>query len=833
MELKDFWAKTEPFQSVVTHGIVSGSVCQYLYKEYLCPGTRKKLAQLLGLPEETTVDFLGYLAALHDIGKIEASFQSAAGEMAERLKAEGLGETVFGETRFRHEQTGAAVMRRIWRSQGQDKTACHTFSLLLGAHHQRTSGKASLSADTRMAVFHREFEERMRSIFWKEETFRMPAVTEGAEGAMEALVLGLLMLSDWIASGNLFSDAELWISQRDAQGQIRQKIREFLRESGLQPCRVFWKEDFCSVWPDIPQEKIRPLQAETEALLAAEKRCSLLLLEAPMGEGKTEAGLYVAARMAPRWGKDGIYYALPTSAASGQMAERMRRWFQDNAVPDTVRLLHAMAWMEEPDGTIEDDSELRQWLQPLRRGLLGQYGVGTMDQAMLGVSKAKYSVLRLLGLSNKVLVMDELHAYDVYMSEFILLLLQWCRALEIPVVMLFATLTPQLKCKLLRPYTKNVLSKGYPQITAVWEDGAVTEHRITNTARKQTIAISLLPVLNCPEKIAGAAMDLTKQGGCICVLMNTVLQAQAVFSVLERFYDGDLLLFHSQFPVQRRLEIEKACIQKFGKEKRNRPSRAILVATQVVEQSLDVDFDAMITATAPMDLLLQRIGRVFRHEETRRPEHLQKPSVQVLVPEDGKFGGDKLVYPEDLLHQAIRILQDKSSVRIPEDLEPLVAEGYENQDAADTIQAGQSQKYRIHPPWKQLSVLFDGEDVWEDGEEHTYLRVKTRLGEESVRIALLEPGLFDRVARYAVIREGRKIANIRDKRLAREVMAQSVSVRKSRLNSFPPGLLDISGGMLLSGIRIFPSENDCCCFPGGGKIRFDEKLGVIIEEGNG
>jgi CRISPR-associated endonuclease/helicase Cas3 len=547
--------------------------------------------------------------------------------------------------------------------------------------------------------------------------------------------------------------------------------------------------------------------------------------------------------MLRKWEKDGFYVALPTAATSNQMVSRLREWFAANDILDQVRLLHGMAWMVDDDTceqrmNTEDHEEITRWLAPLRRGLLGQFAVGTIDQAMLSVTKARYGVLRLLGLSNKVLVIDEIHSYDVYMGEFILLLLQWCKAMEIPVVMLSATLPPKLKAKLLSPYTSQPLSEAYPMITAVCEDGSVEEIPIEKTVKNMEVSVGLLPILNDPEKIAHKAAELTESGGCICVLMNTVRQAQNVFSALERSFDGKLLLFHAQFPAGKRNEIEQECIRLFGKDKSQRPQKAILVATQVVEQSLDVDFDAMLTAVAPMDLVLQRMGRIFRHDDTIRPKHFQTPAQWILIPDGENFGVDAYVYPEVLLRQTAHLLAERNTVKIPGDLAPLVAAGYDDSKVppeecekwiehvlGEQIEAGQSRKYLIGAPDKIYSALGDSSQLFDDEGENKYLTVQTRLGEPSVRIALLEPELYAQVAQCTS--DG--VAKVRDRKLAEQVLQQSVSVAKRRI-SFPKcDLLDTMGAMLLAGVKIYPAQNGCCEFP-GGRICFDSKLGLVIEE---
>jgi len=321
--------------------------------------------------------------------------------------------------------------------------------------------------------------------------------------------------------------------------------------------------------------------------------------------------------------------------------------------------------------------------------------------------------------------------------------------------------------------------------------------------------------------------------------MNTVKQAQQVFCQLEKLFVGDLMLFHAQFPAGRRKEIEEDCIRKFGKNKSQRPGKGILVATQVVEQSLDVDFDAMMTAAAPVDLLLQRMGRIFRHGETKRPLHMQQPMQWILTPKDSDFGVDAYVYPEVLLQQSVRILSARETVNIPEDIASLVADGYDatkvpehetekwlEHIVGEQVKAGQSRKYLIGCPNTEYSALNANDYLFDDG-ENGYLSVQTRLGEPSIRIALLEAELYRQIEQLT---NKNGVASVRDRVLARAVQEQSVSVAARRLHFDESCLSYIKGDMLLKGIRIYPASDGCCQLP-DGRIVFDKKLGVIIEEG--
>lgn len=849
MNSRNCWAKTSPFQSVYTHALVSGTIAEVLAEELLSEGIIAQLARELSLSKDCLIGFVGYLVSLHDIGKVEYSFQAQDAITKETIGKEAALREVYLPG-VRHEKTGRDFLRFFWRASGEDRGACNLLSRIVGAHHQGKSGDGHYRSDSAWQTARIELEAELKSHFLKDQQFRLPVIPKGKQGAAAAILLGLMILSDWIASGSTFADAEAWVGGPNAENRIRKEAQSFLQKTGLKPNPFVWPDEFCRLWPMIPAGGLRPIQREIERQMqAAEEKPLVVLIEAPMGEGKTEAGIYAAVQMAKYWGKDGFYIALPTAATANQMVGRVQSLLDMHKLSSAVRLLHSMAWLEsQPDletNTQMEHDELASWLAPLKRALLGQYAVGTVDQAMLAATNVKYGVLRLLGLVNKALIIDEIHAYDAYMSEILVRLLEWCKALCIPVVMLSATLPPDLKKKLLAPYTSQALSGAYPLITMLGPDGMVQEHPIAGTSHRLTVSIKMAPILNEPDLIAKAAIREVGDGGCLCVLMNTVKEAQSVYLAIRERYHGDLMLFHAQFPAGQRAEIEHICVRKYGKDKSQRPKQSILVATQVVEQSLDVDFDVMLTAVAPIDLLLQRMGRVFRHEETIRPASHTGASVTVLIPqENGRYGATAYVYPECLLNSSVRLLRDRKHVQIPEDLAALVREAYDpacapEEDAKDWIkkfikdevEAGASQQYLLNTPDKLFSAL-EGFGLYEDDGDSFSLSAKTRLGEPTVRIALLPPEEMERLQPFLKTSEGRMIAAVWDRSIAERVMKQSVSVRISRLGAIESNFWDIKGAILLIGTRILPTdERGEARLKNGRVLCFDEKLGLLIKEG--
>lgn len=848
--LKQIWAKTEPFQSVLTHGIVTGTISQELFCGMLTHGAREELSAALGCAEEFLESILAYIASLHDIGKIEAHFQASWPEMSAILRSYELLPELPGNVR--HEKTTSRVLSRIWTQNNCTNKSISFYSKVLSAHHQGRSGLPGRLGGEEWNTLQDDFELYMRRVFLNSESVALPTPDREFKGAVGALFLGTVVLADWIASGNEFADAESWVQGEDSIPQIRLKARRFMEDSGLKNAVFNLGESFPEVWTEIPRNGMRDLQRETEAVLSdADERISAMLIEAPMGEGKTEAGVYAALTLAKTWGKSGLYVAMPTAATSNQMVERMRSLLKKHSMQEKVRLLHGTAWLTDNAASHIDSEESNfaaSWLQPARRGMLGQFAVGTVDQVMLAVLMAKFSVLRLLGLSGKALVIDELHSYDVYMSEIITLLLRWCRALEIPVVMLSATLPPDKKSQVLSAFTDEQTPQAYPAITSVSENGKVTVRKIKSSAKSWRLKVDVLPALGAADTIAATTTANVSEGGCLCVLMNTIAAAQKVYlSIKASGFDGTLLLFHARFPVNRRTEIEQECIKLFGKDKSHRPQKAILVATQVVEQSLDVDFDGIYSAIAPIDLLLQRAGRIHRHECVSRPDKLSEPRLVVLTPEkSGAYGDNAFVYPECLLDSSLRLISERDHVNIPEDMPGLVAAGYDPSEADDgsiskwmehlmdnEVKAASSIQYEISPPEKGYTPVNVPDDVlFDDTEDLSYLSVKTRLGEASMRIVLLPESKYSVVAARARKHGSGYLLSDVSCREARELMLASVAAGLRLLGEVPEREC-IDGRGILSGLRIYLADVDeksrlYRSFNGGRRLILDDELGAVF-----
>jgi CRISPR-associated endonuclease/helicase Cas3 len=436
----------------------------------------------------------------------------------------------------------------------------------------------------------------------------------------------------------------------------------------------------------------------------------LMLVEAPMGEGKTKAALAAAEVLAARFGLDGVFVAMPSQATSDPMYDQVLQWVRtfDPELESQVALLHGRrrfnAWWRaiwegkpRPDdegcgcdsagageafadddfGAIGEDAEYgvppaepmpggsmrveadgpAHWFLGNKRGLLTAFAVGTVDHLLHAATRTRHVMLRFAGLAGKVVVVDEVHAADVYMRQFLVEALRWLGQAGVPVVLLSATLPPVQRQLFVDAYLSGVLGAadvhqpvpepaGYPCVTVAYglEGRAVAEtsrEAVPSWRESLPVELAWLPdVDTAGARVAEAVLASVADGGVALVVVNQVDRAQAIYSQLRAAgFGGDVHLLHARLCAAHRAERTEECLRLMGpKAGEGRPGRMVVVATQLAEQSFDVDADVLITDLAPVDLLLQRIGRLHRHSGTRRPDAHRVPRVLVTGVAAGRDG---------------------------------------------------------------------------------------------------------------------------------------------------------------------------------------------------
>jgi CRISPR-associated endonuclease/helicase Cas3 len=507
------------------------------------------------------------------------------------------------------------------------------------------------------------------------------------------------------------------------------------------------------------------------------------------GGGKTEVALILAHRLLAAARARGLYLALPTMATANAMYDRLaasyRRLFADEETP-SLALAHGSARLHEgfresfegvsdqeraiereADASTERDpsgAACAAWLaDESRKAFLADVGVGTIDQAFLGVLPAKYQALRLLGLAERVLIVDEAHAYDAYMGRELERLLEFQGALGGSAIVLSATLPRTVREGLASAFAKGLgcpapalAADAYPLVSVVAADRAQEEAKEPRADLRRSVGIERLPDQAAAlRRIAEAAQT----GAGVAWVRNTVDDAfEGVAQLRAAGVAADL--FHARFAMGDRLAIEREIVDRFGKgDPANRPG--VLVATQVIEQSLDLDFDLLVSDLAPIDLLLQRAGRLWRHPQRRRP--IAGPRLLVVAPDPAaEIGKDwyAALFPRAawvyrnhaLLWLSAAALFGHARVRVPEDVRALVEAVYGGGDPdswappalrRNVIEAlGQAQAARSLAQTNLLSVSqgYGGSADHPGWDVDT--RTPTRLGEEmtTLRLARLEDG---------------------------------------------------------------------------------------------
>lgn len=419
------------------------------------------------------------------------------------------------------------------------------------------------------------------------------------------------------------------------------------------------------------------------------------------GLGKTESALETAEQLAEKMGRSGLLFGLPTQATSNGIFPRINAWLnsvaQDSEEKLSIRLVHGKAALNEeftniPNGNninIDESDEgsvfVNQWFSGRKTSALDDFVVATVDQLLMIALKQKHLALRHLGISKKVVVIDEVHAYDAYMGQFLCTAVEYLGAYQVPVILLSATLPSEMRKKLVQYYLKGrgvrereikhqldgLNTLAYPLLTMT--DGVDIKKFVEfDKGESKQIEIKRLDEVILYKKMR----ELYQNDGIVGIIVNTVKRAQQIAKeCVEIFGEEAVFLLHSNFMDSQRAEKEQELMRLIGKD--GDRERKIVIGTQVLEQSLDIDFDVLITDLCPMDLLIQRIGRLQRHNRKNRASYfLKNPMVYVLgLSEEFQFEkGSTAIYGDYLLIRTQHFLKD--NIMIPGDISPLVQAVY-------------------------------------------------------------------------------------------------------------------------------------------------------------
>jgi len=789
-----YWGKAQqddreagaPYHLLVYHLLdvaAAGKVLLELRPQLAC-----RLSSLMGLPVEHAKQWCVFLLGLHDLGKFAESFQ----QLREDLRLTFWPDEKIRNKHYslRHDALGWLLWREFLGSELFDEECQDFIEEAMDYWLAAVTGHHGWPPDVsdkreRLKSHFRDFDQQAALDFsWQWLELIGPALNTLKQSFIDAdfarrqreaswLLAGIAVLSDWLGSSREYFEFldtpmplhEYW------ETHALPSAEKAVRHAGILPPPIRPIRDPGDLFDYLEQPT--PLQ-QACLDLPIDLEPQLFILEDVTGAGKTEAALILAARLMALGQGEGIYIGLPTMATANAMYERMakvyRLLYQAGDSAPSLILSHSARHLSEafqqslltlqaddPRYGSEEESIVAQcnrWLADNRKkALLADVGIGTIDQALLAVMPARHQSLRLLGLENKILILDEVHAYDAYTSEPLKRLITFHAALGGSVILLSATLTKQQRGQLIAAFQGNSQaepeSMAYPLLTHASRAALLAERPVaTRASVARQVQVKPHHDEQALLEVIRAAVEA---GKCLCWIRNTVADARAAWAMLRDaawLEEENLHLFHSRFALCDRLRIEREMLERFGKRSTTGQRRGqVLIATQVVEQSLDLDFDRMISDLAPIDLLIQRAGRLHRHARGERGQ----PVLDLLTPEpieDPKpdwyktlFPKAHYVYPDTLiLWRTARLLGEKGGWRMPEDARDLLEFVYDEAGdippgLADASLAAEGETMSQRDAGRFASLRLEsgyrGGPLWDED-----ARIATRLGDESQNLYL-------------------------------------------------------------------------------------------------
>jgi len=728
------------------------SVASLIFDDVLSPEEQEQLAGGLGMTPRAAGQWIAFLAGLHDLGKAAPAFLShpSAAPIRSLLQEDFPVHPGVVSMDAPHGRVTTLELRSLLPSLFNVRPdVAGGLATVVGGHHGifPNAYELDIAQGSRSAAGGQRWEKARRELLLRmartlEVSVPMPTRLSNATAMTLA---GLVTVADWIGSASeYFPYFVEGIAQPPSEAEFTNYITASRERAQNAMQALGWRLPRTSTAPTSYTELFgrdfvpRPVQERVLDIAADLEPPSLVVIEVPTGEGKTEAALALADRFTRGFGGRGFYLALPTRATSNQMYVRAERFlsrvYRDQRV--LLQLLHGHASLSaefseklrrgvpdlhprevSPDGDPESTVAAGAWFSYRKRGLLAPFGVGTVDQALLAALQTRHVFVRLFSLARKTVVIDEVHAYDTYMSALLERLLEWLAALKAPVVVLSATLPRAKSRRLLEAYARGLgvtepapfPPHSYPRIAWLSPTQSGRVHVEPSPVARRTVSFRWLRSGDGSDPdgvLATLLLERLANGGCAAIVCNSVRRAQGVYRHLRQAFADlavagrdapDLDLLHARYPFEARQMRERRSLERFGPDDAQRPRKAaVLVATQVVEQSLDLDFDVMITDFTPIDLLLQRAGRLQRHRRVR-PAGLEEPVLHILAPEiaDGapRFAGaDAEIYDRHVLLRTWLALRGRESLRVPDDVEDVIEAVYSEDagspdDAPDALRS--------------------------------------------------------------------------------------------------------------------------------------------------
>lgn len=805
------WGKTdygscECWLPLFLHSSDAALTAEYLWERWLPAGVRAQIARAMHVDEAFAQKVVSFLAGCHDLGKATPAFQFRPlyeggarfeNPLAQRVERSGLsGPVRTVNKKIGHPWCGAQLLYGLLLNEADDgvcatgdefRDSLRSFVAVIALHHGSTPvegiGKSGFNRYGRYlktgkygAGWDEARSELVQFVSLVanikiEELLIFLSRANAVPAHAAVLMVGICIMSDWLASNTDYFPLIPLLPQSDEgrrlqMGQVRVKSLRARAQDAFDVLDILppWdagriphldgSEEFAKRFGFSAGMRPRPVQMDVVRTAASVDVPGLMIIEAPMGEGKTEAALAAAEIYAAKTGRGGVVVALPTMATTDAMFGRVHAWLErlpqaEGAESRSVYLAHGKARLnDEFQGIVSrsrrslreayEDYEVggsksiserigqnpsviaSDWLFGRKKGLLANFVVCTVDQVLMGALSMKHLALRDLALANKVIVIDECHAYDAYMQMYLMRVLEWLGAWGTPTILLSATLPNDLRTAFVEAYERGrssvehkefqldstaLVPGAYPSVTAT--DGE-SVRCVASKPSGRSVTVQVQGLSDELDDLLELVAKLMSDGGCLGVICSTVLRAQDVAKALSSIFEGEVLLTHAGFTDADRMKRETVLRELLGPqsttENGGRPHRLIVVGTQVLEQSLDIDFDLLITDVAPIDLMLQRMGRMHRHSRdvSDRPAALRVPTCYVRgVSEWTESGpvfdrGATAVYDVASLMEALGVLGltgdgSKSVVELPGDIAPMIQKAY-----------GERRAFCIDSSWRDL-----------------------------------------------------------------------------------------------------------------------------------
>ncbi|MGK2915909.1 MAG: CRISPR-associated helicase/endonuclease Cas3 [Porticoccaceae bacterium] len=722
-----YWGKADPayagerkWHPLVYHCLDVAAVAAVWWDA--CPALRRKFSAALACPPEQMQGLRAWIlffVSLHDLGKFDLRFQLKAPEAlaaAWRTMEKGADHEIPQKeiTRFDHGHAGMAWARQeylAWLARTDDDLSSwsrwESWLAAVTGHHgdycpPLMEGLDGIEADD--ALIRHDREARQSFVVTLETLFLHPAglslqdLPPVCSLPARALLAGFCAVCDWVGSNtDVFKYSTLDPGLSDYYTRRLKKIRseDLLTQFGL----LARTHDYVGLAVLLNKdERPRGVQTEIDGLPAIP---SLMLIEAPTGSGKTEAALAYAWRLLAMGVADSIVFALPTQATANAMLERVEAFATQAYGKSNVVLAHGKRQFNEgfqqlvergqrltAQGREEAAVQCAAWLASSRkRVFLGQVGVCTVDQVLLSVLPVRHKFVRGFGLAKSVLIVDEVHAYDAYMHGLLGEVLKNQKACGGSAVLLSATLPARLRAKLLAAWDSH--GPDIAPYPALWHAiGGETLPKTVMPAHqppRREVGIECLRLADAfpDDALIDRIVAAGESGALVAVVVNLVDDAQRLARLLRERTQIEVDVFHARYRFVDRQNKEAAVLKHYDRDA-TRTAGRILVATQVVEQSLDLDFDWMVTQICPVDLLFQRLGRLHRHARQQRPRGYEVPRCTVLTVEGDDYGTHKLIYGNArVLWRTESLLMHNDSLIFPEAYRDWIEQVYQREDWID------------------------------------------------------------------------------------------------------------------------------------------------------